>query len=75
MIRATMIYTIPIMKHPIIAPPVPSDALAAIIGAMKAKEDPRYAGTCHFVKIRKRIVAIPLDISAIAGLNPTKNRY
>lgn len=60
------------MKHPTIAPPIPSDATATLIGTMNAKEEPRYAGTCHFVKIRKRIVAIPLDISATAGLKPTR---
>jgi hypothetical protein len=54
------------------AAPGPPAAFAAMIGAIKAKDDPRYAGTCHFVMIRKAMVASPLEIKAIAGFNPTK---
>jgi hypothetical protein len=54
------------------AAPGPPAAFAAMIGAMKAKDDPKYAGTCHFVMMRKAIVASPLEIKAMAGFNPTK---
>ncbi|SIE39434.1 Uncharacterised protein [Mycobacteroides abscessus subsp. abscessus] len=67
-----MPYTRPAIKLPIMAAPGPPAVFAAMIGAMKAKDEPRYAGTCHFVMIRKAMVPSPLEMSAMAGSSPTR---
>ena len=47
-----------------------SKAFIAIIGLIKAKDEPKYEGTFPFVIKMKTKVPIPLEIKAIAGLIP-----
>ncbi len=66
----TMPYTIPTAIAPIIAPPGPPAAsVATNIGAIKANDEPKYAGTWNLVINKKNNVAIPLVKRAIAGDN------
>lgn len=65
------------MKPPTKKLPIPtpeagssSKALTAIIGLIKAKEDPRYEGAFPLVMMIKAKVPIPLVIRATAGLIP-----
>ena len=56
-----------------IVPGIPHSLEAEMIGAMKAKLEPRKMGTCPFVTRWKINVPIPAVNRAVAGSRPTSS--